>query len=149
MSEIPTEITAVWKGDLTFVGQNTSGGTVQMGPMDGRPGVGPMQLLLVGLAGCTGMDIIAILKKKRARVTDMQVRVKGERAADYPKIWNAIRIQYLLWGEELCTKDVEQAIRLSETKYCSVGAMLGRSAQLTSEYRILKPGETAESRSEQ
>jgi putative redox protein len=141
MSEGMTEITANWKGDMTFVGQNTAGGTVQMGTLDGKPGVGPMQLLLVALAGCTGTDIVSILQKKRAKLTDMQVRVRGKRADDYPMIWTEIHVTYLIWGDDIKQKDVEQAIELSEEKYCSVGLMLGKSAKIKSEYRILKPGE--------
>ena len=141
MSEGFTEITARWKGENTFVGQNAAGGIVQMGSLDGKPGVGPMQLLLVAMAGCTGMDIVSILQKKRVQMTDMQVRVTGKRATDYPMIWTEIHISYLLWGSDLKPKDVEQAIELSETKYCSVGIMLGESARITSEYRILQSGE--------
>ena len=143
MNEGLTEITATWKGEMTFVGQNTVGGTVQMGPLDGKPGVGPMQLLLVAIAGCTGIDIVSILQKKRANLTDMQVKVAGKRADDYPMIWTYIHITYLLWGNCIKAKDVEQAIELSENKYCSVGIMLGKSAKISSEYKILKPGETA------
>jgi len=143
MSQGSIEITATWKGELTFVGQNAAGGTVQMGVLDGKPGIGPMQLLLVAVAGCTGEDIVSILQKKRTKVAGMQVRVSGKRADDYPMIWTHIHIIYLIWGEDIKTKDVEQAIELSETKYCSVGLMLGKSSKVTSEYRILKPGENA------
>ncbi len=144
MSEGWTEITANWKGELTFLGQNAEGGTVQMGSLDGKPGVGPMQLLLVALAGCTGMDIVSILHKKRANLTDMRIKVRGRRATDYPMVWTDIEVTYLLWGEDLKPKDVEQAIQLSEEKYCSVGIMLGKSAHITSTYQIYKPGEAAE-----
>ena len=143
MSEDLTEIAATWKGEMTFVGQNALGGTVQMGTLNGKPGVGPMQLLLVAIAGCTGEDILSILQKKRTDLTDMQVRVSGKRADDYPKIWTHIHITYLIWGKSIRPKDVEQAIELSEDKYCSVGIMLGKSSKITSEYHILKPGETA------
>jgi putative redox protein len=143
MSEDLTEIAATWKGEMTFVGQNALGGTVQMGTLDGKPGIGPMQLLLVAVAGCTGEDILSILQKKRTDLTDMQVRVSGKRADDYPKIWTHIHITYLIWGKSIKPKDVEQAIELSEDKYCSVGIMLGKSSKITSEYHILKPGETA------
>ena len=143
MSEDLTEIAATWKGEMTFVGQNALGGTVQMGTLNGKPGVGPMQLLLVAVAGCTGEDILSILQKKRTDLTDMQVRVSGKRADDYPKIWTHIHITYLIWGKSIRPKDVEQAIELSEDKYCSVGSMLGKSSKITSEYHILKPGETA------
>lgn len=144
MTEGWTEVTATWKDEMTFVGQNTTGGTVQMGTLDGKPGVGPMQLLLVATAGCTGIDIVSILQKKRVNLTDMQVRVRGKRAADYPMIWTDIHLTYLVWGEDIQPKDVEQAIQFSETKYCSVGIMLGKSAKISSEFHILKPGEMAE-----
>jgi putative redox protein len=139
-----TEITAFWKSETTFIGLNTTGGTVQMGEMEGKPGVGPMQLLLVALAGCTGIDIVSILQKKRLKLTDMQVCVRGKRANDYPMIWTDIHITYLIWGENLQPKDAEKAIRLSEEKYCSVGIMLGKVARITSDYHLLKPGENAE-----
>lgn len=112
-----------------------------MGPLDGKAGVGPMQLLLVGLAGCTGVDIIGILQKKRIQLTDMKVKVKADRADEFPMIWTNIQVTYLLWGDNLKPNDVEQAIRLSEEKYCSVGIMLGKSANITSEYILLQPGE--------
>jgi putative redox protein len=141
-----TEIGATWKGDLTFLGQNATGGTVQMGELDGTPGprVGPMQMLLLAVAGCTGIDIVSILKKKRLKLTDMQVKVRGKRASDYPMIWTEIHITYLVWGEGIKPKDLERAIALSEDKYCSVSLMLCEAAKITSEYFILKPGESAE-----
>jgi putative redox protein len=143
-SEGLTEITATWKSEVTFVGQNAVGGTVQMGTLDGKPGIGPMQLLLVAIAGCTGEDILSILKKKRADLTDMQVRVSGKRADEYPRIWTHIHVTYLIWGKSIKPKDVEHAIELSDDKYCSVGIMLGKSSKITSEYHILKPGETVQ-----
>jgi putative redox protein len=142
MSQDLTEISATWKGEMTFIGQNASGGTVQMGTLDGKPGVSPMQLLLVAIAGCTGEDILSILHKKHADLTYMQVRVSGKRADDYPRIWTHIHITYLIWGKSIKPNDIEQAVKLSEDKYCSVGSMLGKSSQITSEYHLLKPGET-------
>ena len=144
MTEGWTEVTATWKDEMTFVGQNATGGIVQMGTLDGKPGIGPMQLLLVAAAGCTGIDIVSILQKKHVNLTDIQVRVRGKRADDYPMIWTGIHLTYLVWGKDVQPKDVEQAIQLSETKYCSVGIMLGKSAKITSEFHILKPGESAE-----
>ena len=115
-----------------------------MGMVDGKPGIGPMQLLLVALAGCTGEDIVSILQKKRLVLSNMQVRVRGKRANEYPKIWTDIHITYLVWGEAIPPRDVEQAIQLSEDKYCSVRLMLGKAARITSEYHLLQPGESAE-----
>jgi putative redox protein len=144
LSEGWTEITAAWKKDMTFIGQNSAGGVVQMGTLDGKPGIGPMQLLLVAIAGCTGTDIVSILQKKRLTLTDLQIRVRGKRASEFPQVWTDIHLDYLIWGEGIPPGDAEQAIRLSEEKYCSVGIMLGKMARITSEYHLLKPGENAE-----
>jgi putative redox protein len=143
MVDARTEVNVTWKGEMNFVGQNTAGGTVQMGTLDGKPGVGPMQLLLVAVAGCTGMDVVSILQKKQIDIRDMRIHVVGLRALDYPMIWSEIHLDYLIWGKNIPTKDVEQAITLSETKYCSVGLMLGKAAKITSEYHLHQPGEEA------
>jgi putative redox protein len=135
------EITANWQGDLTFVGKNPAGGSVQMGEMDGKPGVGPMELLLAGLAGCTGHDVVSILKKKKQPLKDFRVTARGKRADDYPMVYTEIEIEYVLWGEGLSPKAVEQAIQLSENKYCSASAMLAKTAEIRSTYRIIEPKE--------
>ena len=142
MAEKWTKISAAWKGGMNFIGENEAGGRVQMGTINGVPGVGPMQLLLAGVAGCTGMDIVSILQKKKVELVDLKVEVEALRADSFPMIWTDIKIMYLLWGESIKTKDVEQAIQLSEEKYCSVSIMLGKSARITTGYQILKPGET-------
>jgi putative redox protein len=144
LTEEWTEVFANWKNEGTFVGLNSSGGTVQMGSLDGKPGVNPMQLLLVALGGCTGMDIVSILQKKRLNLVDVKVRVRGKKADEYPMIWTDIHLTYFIWGEAIQPRDVEQAIQLSEDKYCSVGIMLGKAARITSEYHLLKPGDDAE-----
>ncbi|OGN73032.1 MAG: hypothetical protein A2X25_10810 [Chloroflexi bacterium GWB2_49_20] len=147
MAEGWTKITAAWKGDMNFIGENEAGGQVQMGTLNNVPGVGPMQLLLVGMAGCTGMDIVSILQKKKIELVDFKVEIEAMKNDTYPMIWTDINVMYLLWGESIKTKDVEQAIQLSEEKYCSVSIMLGKSARIKSDYRILKPGETIDTRS--
>ena len=101
-----------------------------------------MQLVLVGLAGYTGVDVVDILKKKRQPLKALKVKVRGKRAEDYPKIYNEIEVTYLLWGVGIDPKAVEQAIKLSEEKYCSVGAMLRSVANIRSTYHILSPEES-------
>jgi putative redox protein len=133
------EVSAIWKGGLNFAGVSDKGGTVQMGPVE--KSIGPMQLLLTGLAGCTGIDIISILEKKRVAPTDFKVKVRGKRADKFPMVYTDIEVEYLLWGDNLKVRDVEQAIKLSEQKYCSVSVMLGKTSKITSTYKILKPGE--------
>ncbi len=143
MSKNWKEITTTWKGGMAFVAENAAGAKVQMGTLDGNPGIGPMEMLLTGLAGCTGMDIIAILEKKRAQVQDMKINVRGLRADTYPMVYTDIEIEFLIWGENLKSRDVEQAIHLSEDKYCSVGIMLAKTANIKSTYKILAPGVSA------
>ncbi len=138
------EIEAEWQGGSTFVGKNPKGGTVQMGMLNERPGVSPMELILVGLAGCTGVDIVDILQKKRQPLQALKVNVRGKRREEHPKIFTEIEVTYLIWGEGIEPNAVERAIQLSEEKYCSVSGMLRSAAQIKLTYRILKPGETVE-----
>jgi len=100
-----------------------------------------MQLLLVGLAGCTGIDIVTILEKKKSPPAAFKVNVRGKRAETFPMVYTEIEVEYLLWGGNLKERDVEQAIRLSEHKYCSVSIMLAKTAKISSRYKIFKPGE--------
>lgn len=130
------EIEAEWQGGGTFIGRNASGGTVQMGKLNERPGVSPMELILVGLAGCTGVDIADIMEKKREPLKALKVMVRGKRSEDFPKIYKEIEVTYLIWGEGINPKSVEQAIRLSEEKYCSVSFMLKPVVEIRSTYQI-------------
>jgi putative redox protein len=148
MTENLTKIITTWQGGMSFIGENEAGGQVQIGTTNEKPGVGPMQLLLVGMAGCTGMDIVSILQKKKIDLVDFKVEIEAKRADTFPMIWTDISVLYLLWGNSIKIKDVEQAIKLSEEKYCSVSIMLGKSARIKSSYRIMKPGETIEKRSD-
>jgi putative redox protein len=137
------EIEAEWQGGSTFIGRNVSGGTVQMGILNDRPGVSPMELILVGLAGCTGVDIVDIMAKKREPLKALKVQVRGKRTEDYPQIYREIEITYLIWGDGINPKSVERAIQLSEEKYCSVSAMLRSAADIRSTYRIFNSDEPA------
>jgi putative redox protein len=140
------EINAAWDGADGYIAENKAGATVLMGKdKDGKPGIGPMEMLLVGLAGCTAMDIIDILKKTRQVPASFQVKVRGNQKTDsYPMVFTTFQIEYLLWGDNLKQKDVEQAIQLSEEKYCSVGGTLAKAAPIHSTYRLLKTGEQVE-----
>src|SRR4030043_182907 len=129
------EIEADWQGGGTFIGHNATGGTVQMGKLNDPPGVSPMELILVGLAGCTGVDIVDILEKKREPLKALKVKVRGKRSEEYPKIYKEIEVIYLIWGDGINPKSVEQAIKLSEEKYCSVSAMIRPAAEIHSSYQ--------------
>lgn len=123
-----------WKEKMSFDGWAESGFTL---PMGASPAVGgdndgfrPMELLLVGLAGCTAMDVISILQKKRQDVTGFEVKVQAERAADHPKVFTDITLEYIVSGRGISPEAVERAVELSETRYCSAQAMLGKVAKI-------------------
>ena len=106
-------------------------------PDGGRnAGFRPMELLLVGLAGCTAMDVIAILRKKRQDVTAYEVQVQALRAEEHPMIFTEITVRHIVTGHHIDPTAVARAIELSETKYCGAGAMLGKSARITHAYRV-------------
>lgn len=101
-------------------------------------GASPMELMLVGLAGCTGMDVIDILKKKRQTVKGLQVQVEGMRSEGTPSVYHEIEVSYTVRGKNIAADAVKHAIHLSETKYCSVGAMLGKTAKIKTRFEILE-----------
>ena len=101
---------------------------------------GPMELLLLALGACTGTDVVSILKKKRQKLESLEVICSGERAAEPPKVWVTLEVLYRLRGT-LDENAVKRAIELSEEKYCSVSAMLQKTAKLTWRYEILPPSE--------
>ena len=101
-------------------------------------GPGPMELLLLGLAGCTAMDVISIMAKKRQPMTNLQVKVQGERAETHPKIWTKIHLEYIAYGEGISESALARAIELSESTYCSVNTMLSKAAEITTSYRIVE-----------
>lgn len=137
MTEKPVEVTARWTGDLGFESKNSQGATVRMdSPSDGASS-SPMELVLMALAGCTGMDVISILEKKRQPVESMDVRVRGTRTEDHPRIYTAIELEYVLSGAHLTAEAVARAIDLSMDKYCSVGGMLAKAASLHTSFKIL------------
>lgn len=134
------EVTTEWDKNNGYLATNKDGATVLMGKdKDGSAGIGPMEMLLAGLSGCTMMDVIEILKKKRQIPEKFLTIVHGnQRIDEYPYFFTEYQIEYVLWGNNLVEKDVEQAIKLSEEKYCSVGGTLSKSGPIHSSYRIEK-----------
>jgi putative redox protein len=101
-------------------------------------GFRPMEMLLVGLAGCTGMDVISILRKKRQDVTGYEVHVRGVRAEEHPMVFVEITVEHVVTGHRIQPEAVARAIELSEERYCGAGATLGKVAHLTHTYRIVE-----------
>ncbi len=133
MADTTTNVNVKWQEDNIFLGENETGSQAYLGGDHIRP----MQMILVSLAGCSGVDVVSILKKKRVNFSDLQINVSGKRASTYPRVYTDIHVTYLIWGEDIKEKDVEQAITLSEEKYCSVSAMLKSTVKIHSDYRIL------------
>ena len=124
-----------WKEKMQFVGQAGDSPSVILDNPDGKTGPTPMEMVLMGIAGCTAMDVISIMRKKRADVTGFQINITGERAEDHPKRYTKILIEFVLEGKSLSPKEVERSIELSTTKYCSaIGSM---SAPVETSYRIV------------
>jgi putative redox protein len=123
------EAKTIWTDNHRFLGQAGSNhGIVVDG--DSKTGSSPMELVLIGLCGCTGYDVASILTKKREPFTSIEVRAEGERAAVPPTVYTEIRLVYRIGGN-VSRKAVEDAVRLSEEKYCSVAAMLQKTAKIT------------------
>ncbi len=104
-------------------------------------GFRPMEMLLVGLAGCTGMDVISILRKKRQQVTAYEVHVTGVRAEEYPMVFVEISVEHIVSGYHIQPAAVARAIQISEQHYCGAGAVLGKVAHLTHTYRVIEETE--------
>jgi putative redox protein len=132
-----------WNGKRRFVGWDDAGHGIVMDAKeqyggDGS-GVRPVELVLYGLAGCTAMDVISILEKKRQRVTDVDLVVTGTpRTDDYPKIYARIEVEYVVTGIGVKPEAVARAIELSEEKYCSVKGMLGPQVEVVTSYRVIE-----------
>jgi putative redox protein len=129
--------TVRWVKERHFVGTDSTNHSVVLSGQDKGIGMAPSQMLLIALASCSAVDVVAILEKKRKKLTMLEVTANGEQDPDPPWPYRQIHIKYLLSGEGLTEKAVEQAIHLSQEKYCSVAATVRGVAQITTEYRII------------
>lgn len=124
----------IWKNKMSFDGSADSGFSVPLGTVldvgGDNDGFRPMELIAVGIAGCTAMDVISILQKKHQEVTSFEVRVHAERATEHPKVFTHLTIEYVIGGKNLLKDAVERAVELSGTKYCSAQAMFKKVAPM-------------------
>lgn len=130
-----------WVEAMTFVGESGSGHSVVM---DGAPesggrdlGIRPMEMLLLGMGGCTSFDVVMILKKARQQITDCVVNLEATRADTDPKVFTRIHAHFVVTGHALADKQVARAVKLSAEKYCSASIMLGKTATITHDYEIV------------
>ncbi len=136
MAPNETVLDVRWRGDLAFEASNARGGRILMGQVGDEAGLGAMETLLASVAGCSGYDVVFILRKKRKPVTDVRIQIRGQRRNQHPKVYERVHIVYHVYGDRLTPKDVEQAIRLSLDKYCSASATLAAWARITFEYHL-------------
>ncbi len=97
---------------------------------------GPMEMVLMALGGCSGVDVVLMLKKMRAKITDFQINLEAERAEEPPRVFTKVKMEYIFHGENIKPSDVDRAIRLSMDKYCSVAGMVGKTAKIETSYKI-------------
>lgn len=144
-----TEATVRWIGEMAFQARASTGHTIDL---DAAPEVGghdrgprPIDLLLLGLGGCAGMDVISILRKMRQDVTAYEIRLSGERAAEHPKIFTHIVVEHVVRGRMVSPEAVRRAVELSATRYCPAAAMLGKAARIEEVYRVIEEATNVES----
>ena len=135
-------ISVKWIDGMLMVGKSDSGHAIVM---DGPPeiggenlGVRPMEMLLLGMAGCTMIDVVSTLEKMRENLSDCQTKVCADRGDKYPKVFTNIHVHFILKGKKLNPLKVEKAIKLSAEKYCSASIMLGKTAVITHDFEIIE-----------
>ena len=133
-----------WVEEVCFVGESGSGHAIVM---DGAPegggrnlGMRPMETVLIGTGGCSAYDVVHILKKSRAAISDCVVEIDSERADDDPKVFTRIHMHFIVSGRNLKPQQVERAIQLSAEKYCSASIILGKTAAMTHDFEIIEEG---------
>lgn len=131
-----------WQGGMAFAAETESGHTIMM---DGSPDIGgenrgarPMEMVLVGLGGCTSIDVVLMLQKLGQNISDCQVEITAERVETIPKVFKTIHVHFKVFGKELNEKKVARAVNLSAEKYCSVSKMLEKSVEMSHDYEIIE-----------
>jgi putative redox protein len=137
-------IRATWKTGVEFEVDDDTGHhlTIDVDQQDGGQNAGfrPMTMLLVGLAGCMGVSVLPILLKKRQDVSGYELRIRGVRAPEHPKVFTEITIEHIVTGHGVQNEAVRRSIELAETKYCGASAMLGKTATITNTFQVVEAG---------
>jgi len=128
---------AIWTDHERYIGEASSGHAIVMDTAAEKTANTPMELVLIALCGCTASDVVGILRKKREPFTRLEVSARGERAMGYPAVYTEISLVYRIAGK-VSPKAVEDAVRLSQKKYCSVSAMLETTAKITSQIELVE-----------
>lgn len=140
MIEAKLRLTTLDEGRRQFVGESGAGHRVVLDDAQGNTGAKPVELALLALGGCTSFDVITILRKMRQKVTGYEVELSAEQQTEQPRVFTRVVIKHRLRGE-ITPEAVQKAIHLSETKYCSVGAMIGKTAEIVTTFEIIPDGQ--------
>ena len=136
------DVKVKWIDGMMMVGESGSGHAVVMdGPPDAggnNMGIRPMEMLLIGMAGCTTVDVVSTLKKMRENIDDCVAEISAERATDHPKVFTSIHIHFVVKGADLNPVKVKKAISLSADKYCSASIMMAKTADVTHDFEIVE-----------
>lgn len=136
------QITSKWLDNMCFVATNEAGHSVVMegSAAEGsvKRGPSPLELLLMGVAGCSSIDVVLIAEKQRQKVRDCQATVTAKRADSTPRVFTEIHIHFKMFGEDLKAEVIEKAVKLSAEKYCSASLMLGKAAPVTHSFEIVE-----------
>lgn len=129
-----------WAGDLTFIGESNTGHAIAMSAGTDNGGrdtcIRPMEMVLVGMGGCTAIDVVSILKKARQDVVDCEVLLDAERATTTPAVFTAIKVHFVVTGRGLNADQVKRAVDLSAEKYCSVSIMLSKAVAISHSFEV-------------
>ncbi len=127
---------------ITFVGKTDSNHWITMdGPENfygSNAAIRPKELILLSLAGCTGSDVVAILQKKKINLKGFEINITAEQQEEHPQVYTKIHLEFTFYGKNISEKDIERAIELSQTKYCSVTVMLQKAVEITHNYKIVE-----------
>jgi putative redox protein len=132
----------IWREGLEFAGVSNSSVQIPLGPAKSEGGTShgasPIELLLIGLAGCTAMDVVSLLQKKRQQVTAFKVQAHADRAEEFPRVFTHITIEYVITGHALERTAVERSVELSITKYCPAYAMLSKAVPIETKVTLVE-----------
>ncbi len=133
-----------WKGGMLFSGVTESGHEVRVDAGPGGGGVNsapsPMELVLIALMGCTGMDVVSILQKMKTPIKGLRLSVEAERATQPPRVYTSLKLRYSLYAPKTCEQEFQKAVELSQKKYCSVSAMLKKTANISYFLEVIEDG---------
>ena len=145
MLEAKLQLTNPADGNRQFMGESGSGHRIIVDDAQGNTGPKPVELALLAVGGCTAFDVVSILRKMRQRVTGYEVELSAEQRVEPPRVFTRVEIKHRLHGD-IAPEAVQKAIHLSETKYCSVGAMIGETAEIVTTFEIIPENAPATAR---